>query len=117
MGWIYMILSGVAVGFSFGVKPTIAFYLSLVVFAISFATFCLLYDEPLKRARGRIGVRMGSLSGHGIDADEYQRLQSMAVTPTDEDKQFHLTVMSGINVGSGIAGLGLLVWAALIRLF
>ena len=116
MGWIYMILSGIAAGLSFGAEPRIAFYLSLAVFAASFASFCLLYDEPLKRARGRMVERMGRLSGQGVHAEEYQRLQSMAVTPTDEDKQFRLTLMSGINVASGIAGLGMLVWAALIRL-
>ena len=116
LGWLYMIVCGIAVGLSFGAEPRIAFYISLAVFAASFASFCLLYDEPLKRARGRIAERMGRLSGQGVHAEEYQRLQSMAITPTDEDKQFRLTLVSGINVASGIAGLGMLVWAVLIRL-
>jgi len=117
MGWLYMIISGAAAGLSFGAEPKIVFYISLAVFAASFASFCVLYDEPLKRARGRIAERMGRLSGQGIHADEFQRLQSMAVTPTDEDKQFRLTFMTGVNVVSGILGLGMLVWAVLIRLW
>jgi hypothetical protein len=115
MGWFFMIASLVAVGLFYGIEPRIGLYLSLVVLAVSFATFCLLYDEPLNRARRRMATQMGALSGKGIHAEEFQRLQSTKVKPGDADKVFRLTFMSGLNVASGIAAAGMLIWALLAR--
>lgn len=117
MGWLYMVMSGAAAGLFYGTGPRIAFFICLVVLGISFASFCLMYDEPLKRAGHRITERMGHISGHGIHADEYQRLKSMKVTATEDDKRFRLTLMSGVNVASGIAGAVMLGWGLMVRLW
>ena len=115
MGWFFMLASLAAAALFFGVEPRIAFYISLAVLAVSFASFCLLYDEPLNRARFRIAQQMGAISGKGVHAEEFQRLQSMKVTPTTDDLQFRLTFMSGVNVASGIAAAILLIWGVIAR--
>ena len=115
MGWFYLLASLAATIAFYGAEPRVGFYLSLAVLAISFASFCLLYDAPLNRARFRITQHMATLSGRGIHADEFQRLQSMKITPNEYDKKFRLTFMSAVNVGSGIAATGLLIWALMAR--
>ena len=50
-----------------------AFYVALVVFAVSFASFCLLYDEPVHRARQRIAGQLAQISAHGLHAEDHQR--------------------------------------------
>ena len=116
MRWIYMAMSAAAAYLFYGESPAMAFYLSLLVLSVSFATFCLLYDEPLRRASGRINARLGQITARGINADEYQRLQSTAAVATAEDKSFRWTPMSIANIASGIAGAMLLVWAVTVRL-
>lgn len=116
MGWFFMIASLIAAVLFYGIEPRIGFYLSLAVLAVAFATFCMLYDQPLNRARRRIAAQMATLSGKGIHADEFQRLQSMKATPTEADKAFRLNLMSGLHVASGLAATGLLIWAIIARL-
>ena len=115
MRWLYMLASAVAAALFYGTAVRGALFLSLVVLSVSFASFCLLYDEPLKRAKRRTEVRLGEISGKGVHAEEYQRLQSMPAAPSDDDRRFRLTMMSGINIASGIAGAALLVWAIVAR--
>ena len=115
MGWFFMIASLIAAGLFFGIEPRIGFYLSVAVLAVAFATFCMLYDEPTNRARHRIASQMASMSDKGVHADEFQRLQSMKATPNEGDKEFRLTLMSGLHVASGIAAAGLLIWAIIAR--
>jgi hypothetical protein len=115
MRWLYMLVSGAAAFLFYGHGPTMAFYLSLLVFSVCFATFCLLYDEPLRRATGRINARLGQITARGINADEYQRLQSQAAVTTVEDRQFRWTPMSIANIAAGLTGMALLLWAVVIR--
>jgi hypothetical protein len=58
---------------------------------------------------------LASISGKGIHADQFQRLQSMTATPTEGDKVFRLTLMSGLHIASGFAAAGLLIWALVAR--
>jgi hypothetical protein len=114
MGWLYMIASAAAAALFFNQEPLIAFYIALVVLGVSFASFCLLYDEPVKRAAFRIAQRMSQISARGLHGEEFQRLQAMTAVVTAEDKKFRLTILSAINVASGVAGMGLLVWALIL---
>jgi len=116
MRWIYMMLSGAAAYLFYGNGPTLAFYCSLLVLAISFATFCLLYDEPLRRATNRINIRLSQITARGINADEFQRLQSQAAVASADDKRFRITPLSMANIASGIVGAALLLWAVMIRM-
>lgn len=116
MGWLYMLVNAAAVVTLFGMRPPILFGLALALLAISFTTFCLLYDEPIKRARFRVTQQMGRISAQGLHAEEYQRLQSMKIHASDADRKFRLTAMSGVNLASGVGGAILLGWALLARL-
>lgn len=115
MRWLFMIMAGVAAYLFYGNGPTLAFYSALLVLAVTFATFCLLYDEPLRRATGRVNARLGQINAKGIDADEYQRLQSQAAVASAEDKRFRWTPMSIANIAAGLVAALLLVWAVTIR--
>jgi hypothetical protein len=116
MGWLFMIFNIAAVGALYGMQPPTLFGVALALLAISFTTFCLLYDEPLKRAQHRVAQQLGQISGKGMHAEEHQRLQSMKITPNESDRKFRFTPMSGVNVASGIGGAILLAWGLLARL-
>lgn len=116
MGWLYMLVNVLAVVVCYGTNPGYAIGICLVLLAISFTTFCLMYDNPLKRAQGRVTQQLARLSSKGIHAEEHQRLQSVKVTPNDEDRMFRLTPMSGVNIASGIAGGLMLAWGLYARL-
>ena len=116
MGWLYMSASALAAALFFNQEPRIAFYIALAVLSASFATFCLIYDEPTKRAAQRVRQRLSEISGKGIHYEEFQRLQSHVAVVSTEDRKFRLTLWSALNVASGVAGAGLLVWALIARI-
>ena len=70
MGWMYMLVNIAAVITLFGMRPTFLFGVALVLLAVSFTTFCLLYDEPIKRAQRRIDQQLVQLSSKGMHAQE-----------------------------------------------
>ena len=115
MSWLYLIVNVLASAMLYGANPKFALFVGLAVLALSFTSFCYIYDAPIRRASNRNAHRMGLISGHGIHADEYQRLQSKKIVASDEDKKFQLTFMSGLNIASGIAGGMLVLWACWIR--
>jgi hypothetical protein len=116
MSWLYLVVNVVACAMLFGANPQFALFIALASLAASFTSFCYIYDAPIRRASNRNAQRMAMISGHGIHADEYQRLQAMKIVASDDDKKFQLTFMSGLNIASGIAGGLLLLWACWIRL-
>lgn len=116
LGWLFMLVCALALGLFFGINPQIGFYLAFLALALNFATFCLLYDEPFKRARYRIEQQLLQISAQGVHAEEYQRLQSRKVVATVEDRAFRLTPISGVNLATGIAGAGILAWAMIARM-
>ena len=116
LGWLFMLACGLALGLLFGVKPQIAFYFAFIAMALNFATFCLLYDKPFKRARYRTERQLLQISAHGMHAEEYQRLQSRKVVATAEDRRFRLTLLSGMNILTGVVGLGLMCWGVIARM-
>lgn len=115
MGWLFMLLCAGATALFFNVEPRMAFYVAFLILAANFASFCLLYDVPINRARQRISQQMSQMSPTGMQANEYQRLQSMKVIATEDDKRFRWTIMSGVNIITGIAGGVMLVWAIIAR--
>lgn len=115
MGWIFMIVNIAAAVALYGVQPPLLFGIALALLAISFATFCLLYDEPLKRAQHRVDQQLLQISSKGAHAEEHQRLQSMKIKPNEGDRKFRITRMSAVNVASGVGGAILLAWGLLAR--
>jgi len=51
-----------------------------------------------------------------MHAEEYQRLQSRKVVATAEDRRFRLTLLSGMNILTGVVGLGLMCWGVIARM-
>jgi hypothetical protein len=115
IGWISLVTTILAAILWWGGQPVGVFYASLIVMAASFTTFCLAYDDPMKRAGHRVNERMSRLSSKGVDFEEHQRLQSMTIKANDDDKRFRLTMMTGINLAAGTAGLGLVIWGLMSR--
>ena len=85
MGWLFMLVNALAMGLFFGINPQIGFYLAFALLAVNFATFCLLYDVPLGRARERIAHQLLQFPSQGLHAEQHQRLQSMKVVTTADD--------------------------------
>ena len=115
MGWLFMMINIAAAVALYGIRPPLLFGIALALLAISFATFCLLYDEPLKRAQHRVDQQLLQISSKGAHAEQYQRLQSMKIKPNEGDRKFRLTPMSGLNMAAGVGGVLLLVWGVLAR--
>lgn len=116
MGWLFMLVCAAATALFFNIEPRMAFYIAFLILAANFASFCLLYDVPINRARERISQQMSQMSSTGIQANEYQRLQSMKAVATDDDKRFRWTLMSSANFVTGIAGGVMLIWAIIARM-
>jgi hypothetical protein len=115
--WAFLVACLGAVAMLFGVEPKNALYTSFVVLCLNFATFCLQYDDALNRAKGRMATQMGRISSSGLHAEEYHRLQSTRVTTTAEDRVTRYGPMTMLNIVSGLAGIGLLTWGLIMRVF
>jgi hypothetical protein len=87
----------------------------MLIFAVAFTTFCLLYDRPLDRARQRIASQLAGVSSAGALAEEHQRLRSMKVVPTADDRKMQLTPMMLALFASGALGAVLSVWGIVLR--
>ena len=115
MRWVFLIIAAAAVVMLFGVGPSYAVYTAFLVLFVNFATVCLQYDDPLKRARQRVADRLSSLKPGGRNADLYQRLQSATPKPSAEDRCVRYGPMTLLNIATGVAAAGLLVWGILLR--
>ena len=115
MMWLSLIASGAAVPLMYGVGPGWAMWVSMLVFGTAFTMFCLLYDQPVNRARHRIASQLAGVSSAGAMAEEHQRLRSMKVIPTEQDRKMQMTPMMMALLGSGAMGVALTVWGIVLR--
>jgi hypothetical protein len=115
MRWAFLIIAVCAVVMLFGVGPAYAVYAAFLVLFVNFATLCLQYDDPVKRARQRVAERLSRLKPGGRNADLYQRLQSASPKPTADDRRVQYGPMTLLNIATGVAAAGLLVWGILLR--
>jgi hypothetical protein len=115
MRWAFLIIGVAAVVLLFGVGPEYAGYVAFFVLLANFATVCVQYDEPLRRARDRVKEQLSRLKPGGMNADLYQRLQSATPTPTADDRRVRYGTMTILNIVTGLAATGLLVWAVVLR--
>jgi hypothetical protein len=113
--WICLIASVAAVPLMYGVGPSWGLWLALIALAVCFTTFCLLYDEAPNRARRRVAAQLGQISSKGVMAEEYQRLQSMTIKTTAEDRKMVLSPMMLANIAAGVLALGLTIWGIALR--
>jgi hypothetical protein len=115
MRWAFLIIAVCAVVLLFGVGPAYGVYAAFLVLFANFATVCLQYDDPVKRARQRLAARLSVLKPGGKYAELYQRLQSTSPKPTADDRRVHYGAMTLLNIVTGIAAAGLLVWGIVLR--
>jgi hypothetical protein len=115
MRWAFLIIAVCAVGVLWGVGPEYAVYAAFLVLFANFATVCVQYDDPIRRARRRVADRLSRLKPGGRHADLYQQLQSAAPKPTTDDRRVRYGPMTLLNVATGLAAAGLLVWGILLR--
>lgn len=91
-------------------------YLPIAAFAVlfaNFATFCLVYDRPLARARERIAMQ---LRGMDPNSDAAQRLGTVVAKPTDADRNLGLSPMVLMNLITGAAAVLILIYVLWLRL-
>lgn len=115
MKWLFLLASGAAVPLMYGVGPRWGLWIAMFTFAVSFTTFCLLYDMPINRARFRAAAQLGQISSMGVMSEEYHRIQSMKIKPTAEDCKMVLNPMTLLGIASGVIGVGLTVWGIVLR--
>lgn len=115
MRWAFLIIALCAVVMLWGVGPTYALYAACLILFVNFATVCLQYDDPIKRARKRVAGQLSRLKPGGGHADLYQQLQSATPKPTADDRRVRYGPMTLLNIATGLAATGLLVWGILLR--
>lgn len=115
MMWLSLLASGASVPLMYGVGPGWAMWITMLVFGAAFTTFCLLYDQPVNRARHRIASQLAGVSSAGAMAEEHQRLRSMKVVPTEQDRRMQMTPMMLTLLISGAAGLAFCAWGIALR--
>jgi hypothetical protein len=115
MRWAFLIIAVGAFAMLFGVGPSYAVYVAFLVLFVNFATVCLQYDDPLKRARQRVTDQLSTMKPGGKQADLYQRLQSATPKPTAEDRRVRYGPMTLLNIATGVAAAALLVWGIVLR--
>ena len=115
MRWAFLIIAVCAVAMLWGVGPEYAKYAAFLVLFVNFATVCMQYDDPIRRARRRVADQLSRLKPGGGQADLYQRLQSAAPKPTEADRRARYGPMTLLNIATGLAAAGLLVWGILLR--
>jgi hypothetical protein len=115
MRWAFLIIGVAAVVLLFGVGPEYAGYVAFFVLFANFATVCVQYDEPLRRARHRVTERLSRMKPSGRNAELYHQLQSAAPRPTADDRRVRYGTMTLLNIATGLAATGLLVWAIVLR--
>jgi hypothetical protein len=116
MMWFGMFATIAAVPLMYGVGPPWGLWLALIALAVCFATFCLLYDEPVRRARARMARRLADIAPNGAMSEEFHRLQSSALQPTAEERAMRLGPMLVANLAAGAAGTALVVWGIALRI-
>lgn len=113
MRWTLLATAGCAFASLWGVGPGYALFAAFLVLFANFATFCVLYDRPKDRARLRIADRLRRLHPN---TDLAQRLETAPITPTAADRRLGFGPMTLLNLATGIAGAGLLVWGVVLRI-
>jgi hypothetical protein len=117
MRWLFLVAGVAAVAMLFGVGPSMGLLAAFVALGLNFATFCIQYDDPVNRARNRVNHRISLLSPGGVHTEELQRLQSSALNVTTDDRRVRYTFLTWVNLASGVASVGLLMWGLALRVF
>jgi hypothetical protein len=115
MRWTFLIIAACACAVLWGVGPEFALYAAFLVLLVNFATVCIQYDEPLRRAQARVADQLSRLKPGGEHADLYQRLQSATPEPTAAERHVGYGPLTLLNIATGLAATGLLVWALVLR--
>jgi hypothetical protein len=95
-------------------QPKAGLYAAFVVMGVNFATLCLQYDDPIKRARARVAAQ---LRGLNKNTDVAQRLETAKITPNAADRRRPFGLVSFLNFTTGLAGILLLGWGVTVRFF
>ena len=97
--------AGFALMIAFGSQ--IAIFAAFGVLFGNFATACLQYNDAMDRARARVEGRLGRLH---VNSDAHQRLETLAVKPTAEDRHHQMNAMTLANLVTGIACIAFCAW-------
>ena len=112
MRWIFLIVTIGAFITLFGVGHTYVQVAAFIVMFTNFATFCILYERPMERARDRVEHQLRHMTPN---SDEAQRLESAVIMTTEADRHLGVGPQTILNVATGLAGAVLLLWGLVLR--
>lgn len=116
MMWTGLLASIAAVPLMWGVGPEWGLWAAFAALFTCFATFCLLYDEPVRKARSRVEARLAGMSSKGLMSEEFQRLQSTPPEPTATERKMTMGSMMLLHLAAGAAGAVFAIWGIMLRL-
>lgn len=111
--WILLGISFAALISVWGAVPGHYLLIAFLIFFANFASFCLLYERPMERARTRIASNLRLLNPNSHEA---HRLQTAKARPTEDDQKLGFGPMVIVNLATGIASIGILIWGIVLRL-
>lgn len=116
MKWIFLAAGIVSVYLVYGHTHQYVLFAAFAAAFINFATFCIQYEDPAKRARNRAEERLKQLKPGGLHADEQARLRSAKPNITAEDRATRWNAMTLLNLVSGLAALGFCAYGIMARM-
>lgn len=114
MRWTLLGIAACAFASLWGVGHGYVLFAAFLVLFANFATFCVLYDRPKDRARLRVTDQLRRMQPN---TDAAQRLATAVIAPTVADRHLGFGPMTILNLATGIAGIGLLAWGIMLRIF
>jgi hypothetical protein len=114
MRWMLLVIAACAFVSLWGMVSVYPLFFAFLVLFANFATFCILYERPKNRARLRVAEQLRQLNPN---TDVAQRLAAAPITPTAEDRQLGISVVTIPSVATGIAAACLLVRGFVLRIF
>jgi hypothetical protein len=111
--WIFLAIAACSFVSVWGQVPIYVLLAAFLLAFGNFATFCILYDRPQNRAQLRVAAHLKRTQPY---TDVAPRLQKMSVTTTAADRHLGYGLMPMLNLATGIAASGLLVWGIILRI-
>ncbi len=112
--WIFMVAGVAAVVMLYRWGHQYVMFASFGVLFLNFASFCLQYEDPAKRALARRDERLLHMKPGARNSEEVQSAQSSAPPILPQDRAFRWDVVTLINIVTGIAALGLCGYGVLL---
>ena len=109
--WLFLSAGVAAFAIMLGVGSQFTVFLAFGLLFANFATMCVQFDGPVDRARARMKATLLTLHPN---SDAHQRMETAAIKATPADRRHPMNLLTVLNLATGIACIGMLVWGVML---